>query len=89
MTTPRQNIRVTADQWRKRYAEICKQYPDILKAKRFDAEGVRQWEEFVYAIDNPPPGRWRVVKVPGNAAFAFQAIFVALEACKNTEIEER
>ncbi len=35
---------LTAAEWKARYAEICKQFPDVPKAKRFDAEAVRQWE---------------------------------------------
>ena len=65
---------LTAAEWKARYAEICKQYPDIPKAKRFDAEGVRQWEQFTWSLSNPPAGRWRVVRVPEDTKAAFQAL---------------
>lgn len=73
---------LTASEWRTRYAEICKQYPDVPKAKRFDPEAVRQWEELNHAIQHPKPGTWRVVKIPEDPALAFAAIYSAMAGMK-------
>jgi hypothetical protein len=78
MTTPRQNTRITAAQWRTRYAEILREYPDNPPelSERHDWNRIRQAEQFTYALNNPPPHRWRVVKAPSDPEFAARA-FIA------------
>lgn len=69
---------MTAAEWKARYAELCKQYPDNPpeRAERKDWDRIRQEEQFTYALNNPLPGRWRVVKPPSDPEFAARA-FVA------------
>ena len=75
MTTPTQNTGLTAAEWKARYADICKQYPDNPPklGKRVDWDRIRQLEQFTYALNNPPPGVWRVVVPPRDPEFAAQA----------------
>jgi hypothetical protein len=77
MTTPIIKTPMTAAQWKKRYAEICKDFPDNppLKAlNRHELDRIRQFEQFTWSLPNPPAGRWRVVKVPEDTQAAFQAL---------------
>lgn len=78
MTTPKAKIGLTAAEWKARYADICKQYPDNppVLGKRVNWDRIRQVEQFTYALNNPPANVWRVVVPPRDPEFAAGA-FVA------------
>jgi hypothetical protein len=87
MTTPTQNTRITAAEWKARYAEICKQYPDKppVLSERQDWNRIRQAEQFTYALNNPPPGRWRVVKAPADPEFAVRAFIAFCQGLRSDD----
>jgi hypothetical protein len=79
MSTPIIKTKMTAAEWKARYAEICKEFPDnppkLGRLSHEQLSRIRQWEQFEWCLSNPPSGRWRVVKVPSDPAFAFKAIY--------------
>lgn len=74
MPTPKQNTRMSAAEWKARYAEIAPLYVGghVQIAKPINWERVRQSEQFSYALGNKRGN----VKVPSDPEFAARA-FVA------------
>lgn len=88
MSTPKQNTRISADQWRARYAEICREYPDRPPERalnRTELDRIRQWEEFQHAIQTPLGGRWRVLRIPRDPTMAFRALAGYVEGLPDQE----
>ena len=75
MPAPALKTGLSASEWKARYAEICQKYPDNPPqlGKRVDWDRIRQLEQFTWALNNPPPGVWRVVVPPRDPEFAAQA----------------
>jgi hypothetical protein len=79
MTTPKQNIRLTADEWRARYAEIAPVYVGGNKhiPKPINRERVRQWEEFKWCVESQPTRA--NIKAPSDPQAAVQALRAFVE----------
>jgi hypothetical protein len=80
MTTPKQNIRLTADEWRARYAEIAPVYVGGNKhiPKPINRERVRQWEEFKWRVESQHGGRANI-KAPSDPQAAGMALRAFME----------
>lgn len=78
MTTPKQDTRVSAAEWRARYAEM--RLSELEVAKRAPPDRPKFLiTELEYTLANPPPHAWRTVKAPSDPKAAFQAIHAYLE----------
>lgn len=74
MPTPTVKTRVTAAEWRKRYAEICAGEVTLAPRRRLDQPKFLI-AELEYTLENPPPGRWRTIKAPSDPKRAFEALY--------------
>lgn len=83
MTTPTEKIRLTAAEWKARYAEIAPLYVggNVQFPKPINWERVRQAEQFAYALGKPS-GNVRIPSDPEYAAGAFRAFCAGLPLTK-------